>query len=235
MKKLLFVLILPILFSWVGCKNEATPVFVHENLSAPDSDPNYLDKIYIPKDIDDCFAELDRMLSQKQIKKIKRKSEGDLIEYHFGLGMWIRNSWGLWRESRLSEYLFNLGFRHPDDKSSAILDSYWRYLNNKPIELEKAGKASQYYWQILEKPENPICPEHNVPIEIKYALHGSVLKNNETLPRCIYVGRCSETKMLWIYEHEQGWSKPEGVILERINELEAEGTERLESAPIEKP
>jgi hypothetical protein len=61
----------------------------------------YHDTVYIPRDLEDCFDELEHMLDPRDIKKIKT---GKTIEYHHGLGTWLRNNWGLWRGSRLSAY-----------------------------------------------------------------------------------------------------------------------------------
>lgn len=55
---------------------------------------------------------------------------------HFGFGMWMRNNWGLWRDSKLKHYFLDKGVYHPDNMSGIILTSYHRYLNNKPINLE---------------------------------------------------------------------------------------------------
>jgi len=55
---------------------------------------------------------------------------------HFSLGMWIRNNWGLWRNSKLKKYFLERGFQHPDDMSSFILTSYHRYLNNNQFRVE---------------------------------------------------------------------------------------------------
>lgn len=61
---------------------------------------------------------------------------------HRGFGMWIRNNWGLWRNSKLKHYFLDKGVGHPDDMSGIILTSYHRYLNKKPIDLE--GQIKKY-------------------------------------------------------------------------------------------
>lgn len=92
--------------------------------------------VYIPSDIQDCFRELDVMLPTSLIECIRVGDESDLIEQHFGLGMWMRSNWGLWSDwSRLKQYFDNLGVNSADSISSLILASYWRYLNGCPIEV----------------------------------------------------------------------------------------------------
>ena len=46
------------------------------------------------------------------------------IEAHFGLGMFLRNNWGLWHEGPLYSSMRAMGFTHPDDMSGAILDGF---------------------------------------------------------------------------------------------------------------
>src|SRR5262249_8471354 len=72
-------------------------------------DPNSPTGFYIPKNLEDCFAELDRMLHPEIIRKMKAEPERAMNDYHMGLGMWIRNNWGLWSETRLCDYFKPLG------------------------------------------------------------------------------------------------------------------------------
>jgi hypothetical protein len=103
---------------------------------------------YIPTDLDDALVELDRIfVSAGEREKVMRASEDDMIDYHMGLGMWMRNNWGLWGGSRLSEYFNGIGIHHPDDMSEIILDSYWRKLHGKPIDLDGQVRYYQEYWR----------------------------------------------------------------------------------------
>ena len=79
----------------------------------------------------------------------KNKEESNAVTgLHFGLGMNIRNNWGLWdRKGYLYEYFENMEIYHPDDISSVILTSYHRMLNDKPIEINKQAKHYQEYWE----------------------------------------------------------------------------------------
>ena len=109
-----------------------------ENEITPNPDPNSPTGVYIPSDIQDCFQELDKMLTPSVRESFRTSDESGLFKYHFGLGMWIRNNWGLWIEdSRLKQYFDSLGGIHADDVSSLIITSYWNYLNGRPIELPK--------------------------------------------------------------------------------------------------
>ncbi len=110
--------------------------------AAPDQD-----KVYIPKDLDDCLAQLQKLLKPENIEKMKGGTEDDMIQYHMGLGMWMRNNWGLWGGSRLAKWFNAHGIKHPDDMSGVILDSYWRHLNKKRIKLDEQVKHYQDYWK----------------------------------------------------------------------------------------
>ena len=103
----------------------------------PTEDADSPTGFYIPEDIEDCFTELETMLHPDMIEEMRSGDEDDMIMYHHGLGRWIRNNWGLWSGSRLFDYLYELGLHHPDDMSDIILHSFWRYLNDRPLELEE--------------------------------------------------------------------------------------------------
>ena len=110
------------------------------------------EKIYIPKNLDECYAELTKMLSKEEVEKFKNKDEDKATaDAHFGLGMWLRNNWGLWQKSRLAKYFNGMGIFHPDDMSGIILTSFHRHLNNKDIELNKQIKYYQDYWEKIKK------------------------------------------------------------------------------------
>lgn len=58
-------------------------------------------------------------------ENIKVDSSFNGIEYHHGLGTWMRNNWELWSgNSHLFDYYIERGINHPDDMSGDILDSY---------------------------------------------------------------------------------------------------------------
>ncbi len=114
----------------------------------PTGDENSPTGYYIPADVEDCLTELDKMLPEEIIEEMAERTEDEMIRYHHGFGTWLRNNWGLWSGSKLSEYFNSLGIYHPDDMSCIILYSYWRRLNGKPIELEV---QIQYYIDFWEE------------------------------------------------------------------------------------
>lgn len=88
--------------------------------------------LYIPKNLEECFLELNKLLKPKDIEAIKNlKDRNETILYHHGFGTWLRNNWGLWGGSRLQQYLISKGLRHPDDMSATILEFYYDWLNGQ--------------------------------------------------------------------------------------------------------
>jgi len=88
--------------------------------------------LYIPKNLEECFLELDKLLKPKDIEAIKNlKDRNETILYHHGFGTWLRNNWGLWGGSRLQQYLIAKGLSHPDNMSATILEFYYDWLNGQ--------------------------------------------------------------------------------------------------------
>jgi hypothetical protein len=110
-----------------------------------------MSETYIPKDLDDCFVELKKLLEKEDFEEIKTGVEDDMVLYHHGLGRHLRNEWGLWSGSILKEWFKEKGIYHADDMSGIILDSFWRHLNNKPIKLDEQIKHYQDYWEEAKK------------------------------------------------------------------------------------
>jgi len=114
---------------------------------ADSAQENNRKQIYIPKDLDDCFGELKKIMTKEELEKFKNEKEDAAIgKVHFGLGMWIRNNWGLWSGSRLAKYFNDLGIYHPDDMSSIIFTSFHRNLNDTEIGLKEQIRHYQGYW-----------------------------------------------------------------------------------------
>ena len=110
-----------------------------------------MSEIYIPKDLDDCFAELIKLFSHEEVEKVKNGTEENMASYHHGTGRHLRNEWGLWSESRLAKWFNQQGIHHADDMSGIILDSFWRHINSNPIDLEEQIKLYQDFWEEADK------------------------------------------------------------------------------------
>lgn len=94
--------------------------------------------VYIPKDIGDAFAELNRLTDKESRIKFKNIPEEIAVrKLHFSLGRWIIVNWGFYEGSRLTLW-FNeqLSLFHPDDIARFIMTTYHRNLNKKPLEAK---------------------------------------------------------------------------------------------------
>jgi len=63
---------------------------------------------------------------------------------HFPYGMWIRNEWGLWRDSELKKFFNEYEVYQPDAMSAIIFTSYHRFLNNEPIDFK--GQIERHHF-----------------------------------------------------------------------------------------
>ena len=88
--------------------------------------------VYIPVNLRECFVELDKLLTEidkKEMQALSRRD--DMIQYHMGLGTWMRNNWGLWAGSRLQKYFADRQVTHPDEMSSVVLYHYYDWLTGR--------------------------------------------------------------------------------------------------------
>ena len=110
----------------------------------------YINFVYIPKDLTDAFVQLNELTDKESRLKFKNMSEEDAArKLHFSLGRWIILNWGFYEGSRLSHYIReNLGIYHPDDMARFIIVTYHRNLNRKPLQVKE---LVEYYHQKKEK------------------------------------------------------------------------------------
>ena len=89
----------------------------------------------IPQTKQEAFAQLDEMLSEEDKNELVK---GDAIEFHFSLGMCIRNNW-IYEQNEEDVNRLAKAFRtdfivfDPDSLSGKIIESYQRYLKGKRV------------------------------------------------------------------------------------------------------
>ena len=99
----------------------------------------HLEKIYTdcmwPKTVEQAVEVLLAVLPQEEKAKIIKLGKDNLGSLHFGLGMWIRNEFGLWAGNRdlLDDVARLTGLEkgeevHPDDASDLIIYKLWKKL-----------------------------------------------------------------------------------------------------------
>jgi hypothetical protein len=179
----------------------------------PTPDPNAKNKVYVPKDLEEAFKELKKMLHPDLIKEIKEGKEEDMVSHHMGLGRWLRNNWALWGGGRLAKHFNSLGIYHPDDMSGIILDAFWCHLNGKPLRLEERIAYYKEYWRLSAEPKNKRCPQDGSVFDISQSIN-DVTKDGKQ--RIIHIGYCKRNKHLWVYEADKGWYKPDADLKKRI-------------------
>lgn len=137
----------------------------------PTKDDSSVDGFYVPKNLEDCHNELDRGLSgaakrllaadPDKLTKLQRRVLFSSLG-HFGLGIWMRNNWGLWQKGPLAKYFNELGIYHPDDMSDIIMSSYVAKLRGEKYDLEGEIKKYQEYWEQMREPNDFVDPNTDV-------------------------------------------------------------------------
>jgi hypothetical protein len=79
-----------------------------------------------PETVDEAFERLIAILDDDQKAAIAAMREEDLIDLHLGLGLAIRNAFGLHEPG--SQLLASCGVAHPDDASEMIIRELWKKL-----------------------------------------------------------------------------------------------------------
>ena len=97
-----------------------------------------LNGVYIPKNLDDVFVQLNKLISPESQAVIKAIPEDSVcILLHRRLGEWMIMNWGFYEGSRLSHYLRSAGITYPDDMADFLLLAYHRNLNGKPVNIKE--------------------------------------------------------------------------------------------------
>lgn len=96
--------------------------------------------VYIPKDVPDAIAQLNKLTPREAKTAFKGVSEDVAVKkLHFSLGRWIIHNWGFYEGSRLGHHLKKVGVSHPDDQARVIITAYHRYLNKVPLKVKEVA------------------------------------------------------------------------------------------------
>jgi len=79
-----------------------------------------------PKTVDEAVDRLLTELEPADQREIRSKAKDDLIVYHISLGLYIRNSFGLWGGNWA--LLRSADENHPDNASGVIIEALWKRL-----------------------------------------------------------------------------------------------------------
>ena len=87
----------------------------------------------MPATLESAVRILRDVMSDEDLSAIAAMAETDLLDLHLGLGLWVRNAFGLWKDdSALREAT---GERDPDDAAQVIIRELWRTLRQDQVRL----------------------------------------------------------------------------------------------------
>jgi hypothetical protein len=81
-------------------------------------------------EIEKTFVRLEGYLGAQGCKEFKQSSFADLYQYHFGLGMYIRNHF-LGEKHKLYQLFAKAGAAERDEISFLLIQLFWVYLRLK--------------------------------------------------------------------------------------------------------
>ncbi len=97
----------------------------------------YLDKVYIPKDLSDAFVQFNKLIEKPTQDKFKSVPEKVAIDkLYFSFGKWISYNYGFRDGSRFSVYLNGIGLYHPEDMVKFVMTTYHRNLNKAKLDVK---------------------------------------------------------------------------------------------------
>jgi hypothetical protein len=106
-----------------------------------------------PRTLDQAVKRLLTDVPEVDLARLKATPPGDLVEFHFSLGMYIRNEYGLW-DGNL-RLLLSIGKRealHPDFASHFVIVALWEHLNSTAANksaMDKPDPASSRLTSVI--------------------------------------------------------------------------------------
>lgn len=138
-----------ILLLLAGCSTSGLHLLSAQQYNPPANEQEYerqyqerikkdrLNGIYIPKNLDDALAQLDKLSSPESKLKFRSIPEDSIcLIMHNRLGQWMIVNWSFYEGSRLSYYLRSAGVSFPDDMADFLLLSFHRHLHGKPVVIK---------------------------------------------------------------------------------------------------
>lgn len=119
-----------------------------------------------PKTLEEAFAEFDKDLIPANRQRFKRAGQSDICK--FGGGSYttdrmMADVYCKWNFAPLYKFFLARGITDPRDVDSILLDSYWRHLNDKPIDLDTQISRHKAY---RDDQKTIISPNKQLPDEI---------------------------------------------------------------------
>ena len=134
---LFFLLFIPFLTTDVAAQKPPETLDEYEKAYQRRIRQEAIRGVYIPKDIGDAFAQLNRLTDKESRAKFKDIPEALAAQkLHFSLGRWLIVNWGFYEGSRFTVWLNQVGLFHPDDMARFVILTYHRNLNRNPLEVK---------------------------------------------------------------------------------------------------
>lgn len=81
-----------------------------------------------PETVDAVVRLLLALVPPQEQGRIALLTRSELIDLHFGLGMWIRNNLGLWQGNLVLMQACRP--QNPDDASVFLIEAFWQHLRD---------------------------------------------------------------------------------------------------------
>ncbi len=140
---------------------------------------------YKPTTLNEAVVQLNKIHPDSLKQTILAMTEQVFLRgSHFGLGMWIRNKWGLWKGKELAKYFNSIDIYHPDDMSAIILTSYYRELKGQNWEVDQQVKYYHDFWNIKN--------EHYQRLETDTAYRKVIINRRDSLKKVSFESKKEE-------------------------------------------
>ncbi len=88
--------------------------------------PTEAERAAWPKTVDEAVTRLLAEMNDAEKAELRATKKEELIMYHMGWGVAIRNEFGLWKGN--TELMADCHKQHPDDASGVIIEAVWQKL-----------------------------------------------------------------------------------------------------------
>jgi hypothetical protein len=84
------------------------------------------------------FEQLEQEMPAEAKKELLTLPKDQYIQMHFGLGMTVRNRFGLWQDNEITQFFRRNGVDHPDDMSMPFIGGFVEHLQGHDVDMVKA-------------------------------------------------------------------------------------------------
>ncbi len=81
--------------------------------------------------------------SEERQRILAEKEAAFTVRTHMAIGFAMRNEWLRTADSGLRRELIGLGFKYPDDMSSAVLSAVWHRIHNEPFDIQSRADCAR--------------------------------------------------------------------------------------------